>query len=579
MSLRLWLPLNGNLDNQGLSDTAVTNSGTTVGNVGKLGKCCAFDGSKSTYLRFNDPFTSATTEFSIAMWVRTSNSVTACLWNGRTTTGKSIALFFVNSKIRFDDDNQHAGTVTIATNTWYHIACTYQRGGRKRIYVNGVLDVDAAASATLSKSNRLATVGLSSNNDASPGGNPFTGYINDLRAYDHCLSPKDVHDLAAGLAIHYKLDGNGIGNPNLFTWSKNYTEDTPYVHTSSAADGLKYMGNDTLVAVTPGKSYYIQMKSDRAPKASHGGGGLSEQFTLFLYVRNIGSTKGVGSYDRAVNLNSSNIYLSDPSRQFYVWKYTATANDQDLTFRSNTYSDGTTKLTLNLWDIKIEEGSLTCYTPGVNEPRYALFGLGTGVENDCSGFGNDGRVIGTAVTYLDTRRYERSTYLDSNSAIVCKNLVNPDRLTINVWHKGATGNLGNWEAGGGGIYTKDGKWNCEVYVNGAYRVATGGTTGTEWQMITMTYDGRYLKLYVDSALAATTDCGNYPITYHKSAPWTVNGNPDGSGTVISSRTNGYWSDFRLYATALSADDIYRLYRCTAVIDKNGDVMANEFKET
>ena len=46
MALRVWLPLNGSLENIGVSDIAFTNSNTsfiTVDNNGKIGKCYTFN--------------------------------------------------------------------------------------------------------------------------------------------------------------------------------------------------------------------------------------------------------------------------------------------------------------------------------------------------------------------------------------------------------------------------------------------------------------------------------------------------------------------------------------------------------
>jgi hypothetical protein len=32
------------------------------------------------------------------------------------------------------------------------------------------------------------------------------GYLNDVRIYDHCLSPKEVKEISKGLVLHYKMD-------------------------------------------------------------------------------------------------------------------------------------------------------------------------------------------------------------------------------------------------------------------------------------------------------------------------------------------------------------------------------------
>ena len=49
MSLLVWLPLNGNIINRGLSNLEVTNSGATVNNTGKIGPCYYFNGSTYMY--------------------------------------------------------------------------------------------------------------------------------------------------------------------------------------------------------------------------------------------------------------------------------------------------------------------------------------------------------------------------------------------------------------------------------------------------------------------------------------------------------------------------------------------------
>jgi hypothetical protein len=47
MALRVWLPLNGTLENKGISDVTVTNNGATVDNNGKIGKCYSFNGTNA----------------------------------------------------------------------------------------------------------------------------------------------------------------------------------------------------------------------------------------------------------------------------------------------------------------------------------------------------------------------------------------------------------------------------------------------------------------------------------------------------------------------------------------------------
>ena len=50
MALQIWLPLMGDLHNQGLANVTVTGFNTPTFIAGKLGQCCHLDQSSSQYL-------------------------------------------------------------------------------------------------------------------------------------------------------------------------------------------------------------------------------------------------------------------------------------------------------------------------------------------------------------------------------------------------------------------------------------------------------------------------------------------------------------------------------------------------
>ncbi len=81
------------------------------------------------------------------------------------------------------------GTAVVADGTWHHVAGTYD-GGELRLYVDGVLDASAAASAGAS-----STVGdlLIGRNWSS--GYLFDGALDDLRLYDRALSPAEIQEI------------------------------------------------------------------------------------------------------------------------------------------------------------------------------------------------------------------------------------------------------------------------------------------------------------------------------------------------------------------------------------------------
>ena len=47
MALKIWLPLNGDLENKGISDITVTSGNVAIDNNGKIGQCYLINGTSS----------------------------------------------------------------------------------------------------------------------------------------------------------------------------------------------------------------------------------------------------------------------------------------------------------------------------------------------------------------------------------------------------------------------------------------------------------------------------------------------------------------------------------------------------
>ena len=86
----------------------------------------------------------------------------------------------------------------------------------------------------------------------------------------------------------------------------------------------------------------------------------------------------------------------------------------------------------------------------------------------------------------------------------------------------------------------------------------------------VTGDGTTTKLYIDGAFKANAK------TYKGITGTTIYLNGWDSGSNYN--FNGQLSDFRIYATALSADDILRLYNVGGSVTKNGAMMGYQMKE-
>jgi hypothetical protein len=124
----------------------------------------------SSYLRLPDVIPNSAQEFTISVWIKPTVNQTGCIWNGRTTTGKAFAIFYLSGGIRFDCDGSLYQIGSIPLNTWSHVVCTYKYGGTKKVYINSTL-VGSITAGTGVHSNVYATIGTSSTNDATPGSN------------------------------------------------------------------------------------------------------------------------------------------------------------------------------------------------------------------------------------------------------------------------------------------------------------------------------------------------------------------------------------------------------------------------
>ena len=88
-------------------------------------------------------------------------------------------------------------------------------------------------------------------------------------------------------------------------------------------------------------------------------------------------------------------------------------------------------------------------------------------------------------------------------------------------------------------------------------------------MITMTRNTSESKFYINGELKITGSAGTIPSGNYFIGAWQTSTGQNYKGKI---------SDFRLYSTVLSVEDIKMLYNTSASVDKNGNMYAYEFKE-
>lgn len=599
MSLQVWLPLNGNLNNQGLSEVTVTNNGATIDSKGKIGSCYSFDTGK--YLTVTRPAT-ITREISYSCWVNISSWNDAAWYDTilsictgtnwvdcratlcRNGIGKNLIWNIANGSSR----SHVTSNTSLSLNTWYHIACTYD-GIKLRIYINGVEDNSADASIAPNYSSTKLYIGSSKDNAYN-----LKGRLNDVRIYNRCLSAKEVKEISKGLILHYKLSDPYIENTtNLYSgWSSNCYNGATGSYQYGADTDMYYDTSDNIIKVRMGTSdldawpyvffnnitppsngeyrtlsfdYYPTIK-DWINFYSYGTSGT------ITWVSN--GVKGTGGYI-PVNTNSWNhisVTIKNTGSSSSGFGYMSIGLEKHTSSTSNYW------LFKNI-QIESKDHSTGYINAGTSRSESLCF--------DSSGFGNNGVVKNQSSIFIerDSPRYAASTVFNGAPFIIGQNLdgaKSTDALSLCAWINpsqvsGVQQIVVSYEGGGAGLHISGGNIYCQIYSSGYAQVSGGSISANTWYHVVGTYDNSKLRIYVNGELKGeVAKTGN--ITYNSSTPWAVAVNPCGATGDDEEYFYGKLSDVRIYSTALSASDIKELYNTSASVDKNGNMYAYEFKE-
>lgn len=592
MSLQIWLPLNGNLDNQGLTELSITNTGVSANTAGKIGSCMAFD-SSSSYLKTVYPASNYTKKpFSVAFWAYfNSVSSNGCVCTGRTGVGYGFSIFRIGNTIRFDNGSNSEGSpcsfgYTLNANKWYHIACV-QTETNRLLYVDGVLVGNGAFRPHTGTNGALNfLIGASGSSDSGMAtGNYLNGRLNDFRLYDHALSAKEVRELAKGLVLHYKLDDVTTAT-SLVDKTANYTIYNNYgVPASLVATDETYLGSPVRrLTMTPTEA---RLSNFRTSLANHGVYNWRQTFladtkyAFWIYYRpvthndvRVGGTASnisgwreiapqyVGGGWYVVGQYRNGTVTSDKTDNIFVSFYTPTA-EADVPISIDFACPTLVKDTIEI-------------QPELNyRERHDIV-------YDSSGFGYNGTPANVE-TLSDSPRYLKSTHFTgSTSKIHIPNLSTTGfSSTYSFAWWGKTNSLSSkmfWGFQNGtrlnlynGIYWNTGDGSSDpIYIPGTATTITAPSLNV-WHHYVMTCDGTSCLLYLDGVLYGQAKTV-------KSITGTdiwFNGWDSGSSYTL---TDMSIADFRMYSTALSADDILELYHTSASIDKSGSIYARELVE-
>ena len=553
MSLLYWLPLNGNLNNNGLSSLSPIPSATpTYNDNGKIGKCFA---SGSQYISL--PLENVPTALSICFWVK-PNSPSS--WTDIFSLGVNDNRMEVSTTTQYYWYCNSSSTALIRSDTalfildnaiWNHI-CMTSDGTTVKFYLNGVL------TKSVSQSNSLTTAfgsSLKINIGARNGGDlKYSGYMNDFRIYDHCLSAKEVKEISKGLVAHYKLSGCG---------GENLVHDSLINETS-----YEYGFAGRTVHIESGKQYTLSVK-----------GYISED------AKNDGTTLKIYAYKSDWRYCPLILSISDTKETIVAGTFTSNQTI-DLVISSYSYleqSKSGNAVTV-LW-YKFEEGSKsTPWCPNPSDSLYSTLGYNDGIEYDCSGYGNNGTKVGNIAWSGDSARYNGSYMPTTNSSYISTTLNTSgyaNSYTFSYWAKISDMNgkmaFGFSDGNRLNLYPTNSIfcWNTGDSADNPFQNSGTNVTFTSyngaWHHYAITGNGTTTTLYIDGEKKGTAK------TYRSITGTKLFLSGWDTGTSYK-WTGGNISDFRLYSTCFSESDVKSIYNVSASIDKTGVLFCGEISE-
>lgn len=629
MGLQIWLPLIGDMHNQGMSGVTVTSASATVDASGKIGSCMKIV--QATELNYiPDP---NTTSYSLCGWFKfnkaeiqtvisslTINSgrttPTGCILGNSSYGGIGIiwetndiynAGSFVSLGLRgvlrtptcVSGGRYYTNSFNVEFDTWIHVCLTWDVETRiLRLYKNGSLIhgiVYPAFSDCVLRTLFLDYQGVWSGN--GPGAMiPFRA--NDIRVYNHSLSEKEVKEISKGLVCHYKLESHNM--KNVFSYST--------FNATAAAAGWGHWGR-TGAQGTQGqntdKNYIFNKKNTYSHWVQNASAATGEY--LLYQSPSYDSTVSSAGYRTMVAIMKRDDGLGiNESVCFPTWNSTVAASSTTMNKWTEIRNlgdgfylgkcegicqDGSN----NLAGIYICPG-YKVYFSEVYLENYATAASyindvtgTTDVMEDCSGYGRDGLFL--SGTVFPTKIEDGGRYTagienaNGYTGMAEVNMPALNTLTFSWW--GYYKELGRQNSGL--FSTSDSSSAPTDYTTTAFNhrdslfdicnnsnshvtLSTSSLPLNAWRHFCVTYDGSTAKYYVNGALInSVAQTGAL-----KAFKYLYIGYSKAGG--VTRMCKAIVSDFRIYATCLSNADILELYNVGNSIDNKGNLLTYELKE-
>ena len=580
MSLQVWLPLNGNINNQGLDFSATITCSNPQYTTG--GKLC------------NKYFTSSSDIFVTSNVLKSSKVWTYCYWGyiksslvtsnwtkishisdgGNGLRTEVCPSSYANGVYCYSIHNNETNKITNNASSspaggyydqWAHF-CLTSDGATITKYMNGI------------KINTLPYNGTGAITGTFVFSNSNIIHKQDIRIYDHCLSAREVKEISKGLCLHYKL-----GGVDGYFGGRNLVPNSHRLNGQWSAAG-NYVGTTTVVADTDARcGYHIESKCTTAGSGPHypiftkSSDKIGKTYTWSFEAKCSASKTGTVGHE--CNGTKTITLTTTWTRYTHTWTFTDSQYHSFVFYPGFAVGD-----ILYIRDFKIEEGTkATSWTPAPSD-NPDLYNTNT--EFDVSGFGNNASITGSISSDGTSPRYDVSYIFNNTSTYVNRTITTAgfsNSYTISYWAKKsnidncmafgfADGNRLNLYPTSGTICWNTGDSAQNPFQSGGTNIALSKYNNNQWHHYAITGNGSVTTLYIDGVAVGNAK------TYK-----AISGSQlfiSGWSTAAEYKwTGGSISDFRIYATALSATDVKELYNTPISLTNTGVLMTQgEFKE-
>ena len=538
--------------------------------TGRLGKCATFSNNTANYILFNGSDYRFTTEdFSWAFWLKKdfSSKTASNMWAftlGRVAAGGyGYGLKITsttNIMAQFGDAVMDISGCP--DNTWHHVAFT-RNGSKLSIYLDGVLKSSMTLSGTVPT--YTEALGLSigtyyyNNSGTVTHANPLIGSIQDFRLYDHALSQKEVMELAKGLMLHLPMYCGfpGIGKNLCAGWEAMQAKSLGQYYSSLITD-------NNFFGLKVGDTYTYRIKIT-APSTK----GVKARVQYYTDGNTrTGPTSTVTVAAGTTGYSYLTDTITEAKRAYTRMELLITSADTSVTSTDTVY----------VGEVKLELGSTaTPWSPNGSTGGYAI--------KDCSGYQNSIGITGTVPTEIsDGPRYGSSARFDGAGACLWPS---PDPIkstttefTISLWFKTTTVSATQCIWNG---RTTTGASVAIFIINSTFRIddstqttISAGLTANTWYHLALTWKSGGNKVtYLNGTQISSVTAG----TLSKSNTNASIGRSSSADSIASSNYfTGQMSDFRIYATALTAAQIKELYNSPISVANTGACLSGQFTE-